>query len=148
ERAGLTMVRRMLDLGCGTGLTGAALRDLARQLIGVDLSENMVALAFERDVYDELYVGEVVQFLEEEDGEPFDLVTATDVLPYLGELGPLFAAAAAVIEPGGHLAFSTESLPEEQFGGRGWVVGPHQRYAHRLDYVARELAAAGLALGE
>jgi len=136
-------VWRMLDLGCGTGLAGAALRHLAVEIVGVDLSENMLALAHARGVYDDLYVGEAVQFLEEEDGEPFDLITATDVLPYLGDVAPLLAAAAAVTAPGGWLAFSTESLAGEESGGRDWKVGPHQRYAHRLDYLGRELARAG-----
>ncbi len=134
---------RMLDLGCGTGLVGVALREMAREIIGVDLSENMLAHAFEREVYDDLYVGEAVQFLEEEDGEPFDLITAADVMPYLGDLAPLFAAAAPVLHAGGLLIFSTETLADHQFGDRDWTVGPHQRFAHRLDYVVRELTGAG-----
>src|SRR5215470_7597059 len=37
-----------LDLGCGTGLAGAALRPLVARLTGVDLSERMVAVAREK----------------------------------------------------------------------------------------------------
>ena len=35
----------VLDLGCGTGLAGLALRDVAGHLTGVDLSERIVELA-------------------------------------------------------------------------------------------------------
>jgi len=134
---------RVLDAGCGTGLTGVALRNIAGHLTGVDISENMVAMAWDREVYDDLFVCEAVQFMEEEDGEPWDLVTATDVLPYLGDLGPFFSAAAAIIRPGGHLAFSTETLAPDSFGTRDWLVGPNQRFAHRETYVASRLRASG-----
>ena len=36
---------RIADLGCGTGLAGAAFRPLVRRLAGVDLSPAMVAQA-------------------------------------------------------------------------------------------------------
>src|SRR5690606_13341208 len=57
---------RVLDLGCGTGLMGEELRDMAGHITGVDISENMVAIAWEREVYDDLFICEAVQFLEEE----------------------------------------------------------------------------------
>ena len=53
-----------LDLGCGTGLMGAALRGRADRLTGVDLSPAMIAKARERGVYDELIVGDAVALLE------------------------------------------------------------------------------------
>src|SRR5690606_6687212 len=93
--------------------------------------------------YDDLYICEAVQFMEEEDGEPWDLVTATDVIPYLGDLRPFLSAAAAIVAPGGYLAFSTEPLAPEAFGGRGWTVGPKRRFAHQEDYVRAALDACG-----
>src|SRR5690554_6218609 len=48
---------RMLDLGCGTGLSGEAMRAIVDHATGLDISEKMVALADEREVYEELYVG-------------------------------------------------------------------------------------------
>ncbi|MEX5323274.1 methyltransferase domain-containing protein, partial [Pseudomonas shirazica] len=44
--------RRMLDLGCGTGLTGGALRDMVDDITGIDISENMVEIAHEKDLYE------------------------------------------------------------------------------------------------
>lgn len=127
---------RMLDLGCGTGLAGQALRDLTAQIIGVDLAEEMVALADARGAYDQLFVGEAVQFLAEEE-EHCDLIVATDVLPYIGDLAPLVDALAGCIAPGGLIAMSSETAGED----RGdWVVGPGHRFAHSGRYIRALLA--------
>jgi hypothetical protein len=42
----------MLDLGCGTGLGGAAFRAFVDRLVGVDLSPAMVAQASAKGLYD------------------------------------------------------------------------------------------------
>ncbi len=135
---------RMLDLGCGTGLTGSALRDMCAHSTGIDLSEKMVEMADERGVYDDLYVGELSDFLGDIDAPPWDLVVATDVLPYVGALDDFFAGAARCLDAGALLVFSSETLPDAVFAGRPFMVGPHQRFAHSEDYVRRALAAAGI----
>ncbi len=134
---------RVLDLGCGTGLAGGALRDMAEDITGVDLSENMVEIAHEKDLYETLYVGEAVDFLDDNDDEPFDLITATDVLPYLGALEPLFFGAADNLNAGGLFIFSSETLANDTFAGRPFMVGPHQRFAHAKAYVHERLDATG-----
>ncbi len=45
---------RMLDLGCGTGLSADALDDMADHKTGVDISENMIEVAYEKGDYDAL----------------------------------------------------------------------------------------------
>jgi predicted TPR repeat methyltransferase len=137
---------RMLDLGCGTGLAGVMMADMAGAITGVDLSENMLAMTDERGVYHDLYVAEAVQFLAEDEGEKWALIVATDVLPYLGALEDYFAHAAARLEKGGVLAFSSETLPEGDFEGSDFVVTPHQRFAHTDDYLRRLLAANGFSV--
>lgn len=147
---GVGPAERMLDLGCGTGLTGESLATVARHIVGVDLSEAMLDIADDRDVYDELFVGEAVAFLEGWAGDvahgsadPFDLIVATDMLPYLGDLSGLLAAARGCLGAGGHLAVSTETLPEAEMAGQPWRVGPLQRYAHAPNYLGAALAASG-----
>ncbi len=110
---------------------------------GIDISENMVEIAHEKDLYETLYVAEVEDFLEDNDDEPFDLITATDVLPYLGALEPLFFGAAENMVPGGILAFSSETLPADILGDKPYMVGPHQRFAHSETYVRTRLADTG-----
>lgn len=135
--------KKLLDLGCGTGLTGGALRDICGEMVGLDLSENMVEIAHEKDLYETLYVAEAADFLEDNEDGPFDIVTATDVLPYVGFLEELFFGVADNLEKGGLFLFSSETLPAETFGDRDFMVGPHQRFAHADTYIRKTLAAAG-----
>jgi predicted TPR repeat methyltransferase len=140
--------QRLLDLGCGTGLTGMALSDCTTHRTGVDLSERIVELAYDREVYDDLYVGEAVAFLEEfedeDEGRPnWDIIAATDVFPYLGAVEPFLAGAADRLVPGGYLAFSTETLPEEVLQGRPYMVGPKSRFAQGEGYIRSTLDASG-----
>ena len=140
----LNHFHRMLDIGCGTGLTGEAMRARADTIIGVDLSEAVLGIADERGCYDDLYLGEAVAFLQGWDEAPFDLIAATDVLPYLGSLEMMFAGAAKALNKNGVLVFSTETLGDEMFGERNWKVGPHQRFHHQLSYVETVLTENGL----
>lgn len=142
---------RMLDLGCGTGLAGEYLSDRVNFSVGVDIAEGMVAMADERDVYDDLYVGEAVAFLQASAAEgeaPFDLVVATDVLPYLGGVEDLFAGIAALTEEGAVLVFSTETLNAESLAGRPFMVGPKHRFAHDIGYIRAALQEAGFSSEE
>jgi predicted TPR repeat methyltransferase len=148
QALGLGPFKRLLDLGCGTGLTGGALSDIVDSMTGIDLSENMVEIADEKDIYESLFVAEVEDFLEDNDEDAFDIITATDVLPYLGALEPLFFGTAENLTPGGLFIFSSETLPAETMAGRAYMVGPHQRFAHAQSYVRERLTATGFELIE
>ncbi|MCB1478991.1 MAG: methyltransferase [Rhodobiaceae bacterium] len=138
---------RMLDLGCGTGLCGVALEPVTTERVAVDLSEEMIGLAAERDLYDDLYIGEIVSFLREQTDEAdWDLIVAADVLPYLGGVEELFSASSARLNAKGIFAFSTETLDAEALKGRPFVVGPNQRFAHDLAYLEKTLAGTELKL--
>ncbi|MEM9630015.1 MAG: methyltransferase [Pseudomonadota bacterium] len=139
---------RLLDLGCGTGLTGMALVDCTKHRTGIDLSERIVELAYDREVYDDLYVGEAVEFLqefEEEDGSrpKWDLIAATDVFPYLGAVEPFLEGAVDRLSPKGYLAFSTETLSADALQGRNYMVGPKSRFAQAESYIRSSLDRAG-----
>ena len=129
-----------IDLGCGTGLAGRALRGRCRWLVGVDLSANMVAQAARAGVYDELHVAEHVALLAT--APPgWDLVLAADVLPYTGDLDPCFAAVARGAAPGARFAFSTEASEADDY-----CLRRSGRFAHHPSYVARVGARHGLEL--
>jgi predicted TPR repeat methyltransferase len=125
-----------LDLGCGTGLCGAALRPFARRLAGVDLSAAMLEAAGRKNVYDELAQGELTDWMSAHRAA-FDLIAATDVFNYIGDLEPVFAAARDALRPGGLLAFSTERDDDAET-----TLHRGMRYAHSAAYLQR-LAAAG-----
>ena len=130
---------RCVDLGCGTGLAGVALRGRVEKLIGVDLSAAMIAKARETRVYDELTVADAVAFLATSAAEGADLVVAADVFGYLGDLDAVFAAAARALGNGGRLAFSVETHE-----GAGYRLGPAMRFTHSAPYVRETANQAGL----
>jgi predicted TPR repeat methyltransferase len=127
-----------LDLGCGTGLMGGALRGRVDRLAGIDLSAAMIAKARERGVYDRLVVGDAAAMLGRELPGISDLIIAADALVYVGDLAPLFAAVATALASDGLFAFSVETCD-----GDGFKLEPTMRFAHSRSYVeatARELA--------
>lgn len=134
---------RMLDLGCGTGLSADALDDMADHKTGVDLSENMIEIAYEKGDYDELFVSEVVLFLQKTTADNWDLIVATDVLPYMGALEDFFAGLKARVNKGGMIAFSSETQPQDVFQGRDFMVGAYQRFAHAESYLRKLMEANG-----
>jgi predicted TPR repeat methyltransferase len=124
-----------VDIGCGTGLCGPLLRAFAKKLTGVDLSPKMLELAAKRGVYDHLVREEVTAFLNRSTAQ-FDLVVAADVMIYIGDLKPIFAAAANAIRAGGFFAFSTETRT-----GESYLLQGSGRFSHSSQYV-RSLAAS------
>lgn len=128
-----------LDLGCGTGLMGRALREVCDCLIGVDLAPAMIERARRTSAYHELAVGDMLGYLSAQAAHSFDLVVAADSLVYLADLRPLARAAARVLTPGGLFAFSVET-----HAGRGVVLGDKLRYAHGAEHVREALASAPL----
>lgn len=133
---------RVLDLGCGTGLGGAAFRDIAVWLEGIDLSPGMVGRARRRGCYDALSVGELSAALGPRQPS-FDLVLAVDVLNYLGDLAPVLAGARQALRPGGRFAFTLERLDTLPAGAPGYQLGEGHRFAHHPDHIAALAAAAG-----
>jgi predicted TPR repeat methyltransferase len=126
---------RVLDFGCGTGLGGAAFRDLAAKLDGVDLSPKMLEKADARGIYDALTLGDLET---PPDRTGYDLVIAADTLVYIGDLAAPFASAHAALQSGGFFLFTVESRD-----GDGFDLGPKRRWRHGEGYVRRMAAAAG-----
>jgi predicted TPR repeat methyltransferase len=133
----------MLDLGCGTGLSGAAFRSYVDWLVGVDLSPGMIAKARAKGLYDRLATLELRQFLASESDAraQYHLIIAADVLVYVSDLVPVIAAAARVLAPNGCLAFTVET-----HDGDGALLQQTLRYAHGTRHVRAAIAGAGLHL--
>jgi len=131
----------MLDLGCGTGLAGAAFRSVADRIVGVDLSPAMIAQAATKDIYDRLHTGDLTAFLSDEfsDAATYDLVIAADVFVYVNDLSPIVAGASRVLSPDGLFAFTVET-----HSGDGVKLLPTLRYAHGEPYIRQALNEAGL----
>ncbi|MEP7183918.1 MAG: tetratricopeptide repeat protein [Betaproteobacteria bacterium] len=135
----------IVDLGCGTGLVGSAVRPLARTLVGVDLSARMLDKARARGCYDDLVRADIVEFLSWYGGR-FDVAVAADVFIYIGDLARVFDGVARVLEAGGLFVFSVEAAD-----GDGYVLRPSRRYAHSTAYLqalAREADFAVVRIDE
>jgi predicted TPR repeat methyltransferase len=129
DEIGVTGGLRILDLGCGTGLSGLPLRPLASRLVGIDLAPRMIEKARARGIYDDLAVGEVLDHLGAV-AAGYDLIVAADLVIYFGDLAPLLQAAHRALAPGGLLALSAETVP-----GQGWALLPSGRFAHSEAYL-------------
>ena len=142
----------ILDLGCGTGLSGVAIAPHARQLVGVDLSTKMLDKARERNLYQRLVQQDLLTMMQGEPESTYDVVLAADVFVYIGKLDELVTEARRLLRPGGFFAFSVESLddlsdetfqPSDRGDYRLNVTG---RYAHSKAYLSRRAAHDGFAV--
>jgi predicted TPR repeat methyltransferase len=135
-----------IDLGCGTGLFGAEIRDRVARLEGFDLSVNMLNKAEEKGLYDLLAKADLS--LDPTKSGLFDdglaegradLISAADVLMYLGDLANAFSLAAHLAKPDALFAFSVEDAGE----GEGYLLAPSLRYAHTEHHVRQRLGENG-----
>lgn len=90
---------RVLELGCGTGLILARIAEVAKEAVGVDLSEKMAAHATKRGI--DVRVGSVCDLPFE--SERFDLTCSFKVLAHVPDIHAALREAARVTRPGGHL---------------------------------------------
>lgn len=133
--------KRVVDLGCGTGLAAREFASVVDEFIGIDLSPGMIERARARGLYARLDVTDMLQGLQAEDEASADLVIAADAFVYVPELDPLLREAARVLKPQGLLAFTVETHP-----GQGVILGQGLRYAHSAHYLRSTIAASGLNL--
>lgn len=108
---------RILDCGCGTGMTGQALRAAGAkgEITGVDVSTHSLELAAAKNVYDatrEVDLNKRLPF----DDRSFDGVLCVGVLSYV-EAEPLFREWARIVRPGGVVVFTCR---EDFFEPRGY----------------------------
>jgi predicted TPR repeat methyltransferase len=140
-RGGRPRIGSVLDLGCGTGLAGAAFRPFCGWLAGVDISPGMIAQARSKGLYDRLIEADLLQCLGAEAAASYHLVLAADVFVYAPDLGPLVHASARVLAPSGLLAFTCET-----HSGSGVILRETLRYAHSAEHVRAAIQKAGLKL--
>ncbi len=129
---------KVLDLGCGTGLSGKAVRPFAKYLVGVDLSEKMLAKAKKNATYDDLHQAEINAYLGSET-QTFSLIIAGDVMEYFGDLSETLRLMHKALAENGRVLFTVEKNPAEDV----YEIKPCGRFAHGEKYLEKVLGESG-----
>lgn len=96
----------LLDIGCGTGLSGAALRDAGFSTIdGTDMSPEMLALAGHKEVYRRLVPSSLEDPLPATPGSYVDMTAIGVFSPGHAPSG-MITDVLALLAPGGCFGFS------------------------------------------
>ena len=145
---------RVADLGCGTGRTAAWLRRHGVGPIdGVDLTPEMLEVARERGLHERLVEADVADTGLE--AGAYDLVIASLVDEHLPALEPLYAEAARLARPGGHLVvvafhphfIMASGMPTHFTGTSGEPVAI-ETHVHLISDHVRSGLEAGFTLAE
>ena len=126
----------VVDLGCGTGLSGQTFRDVSTRLTGVDISSKMIEMAKEKNIYDYLEVNDLMTFFGS-NREKFDLFISADVFGYIGELDSIFKGVSETAAARALFLFSVENYDQEEASSSNlsYVVRPSGRVAHSKRYI-------------
>jgi SAM-dependent methyltransferase len=140
-------IDRVADVGCGTGRAAAFMSERGLNVVGVDVSPTMLAIARNAHPGMRFEVGQL-------DGLPFESgVLAGAVCWYSiiytppDRLAEAFAELARVLMPGGHLllAFQAEGEPVRHTDAYGTQL-PLTSFRHSVEAVATCLRYLGFAI--
>ena len=133
---GKKILNSVLDLGGGTGLIAAEVRDLmdksSSEIHGVDLSSGMIEIANQKNRYDQSFVSDIGLYLTDSSQglANYDAILSGDVFVYIGNLVEIFAGVALRLQQDGHFIFSVERLEKGDF-----ELQSTGRYAHSKKYI-------------
>ena len=118
----------VLDIGTGTGHTALAFAPYVREVVGLDLTEEMLGearkLAEERNVDNVMFQIADVHQLPHELDESFNLVTCRRAAHHFSDIDLALVEMARTLRPGGMFLIDDRSVPEDD-----WV----DETMHRLD---------------
>ena len=103
--------KRIVDVGCGGGILSEALAREGAEVLGIDLSAELVDIAelhaLEQGVDTVRYERISAEELAGREPESFDLVTCMEMLEHVPRPASVVAACARLVKPGGKVFFST-----------------------------------------
>lgn len=123
----------ILDLGCGTGLTGQYLKSEHNILYGIDISANMLNLAQQKNIYHQLINQDITKYLQT-NSINFDFIIAADVFCYISDLEQIIKLCAPT-----PLCFSIETTKNTDT----YHITPNGRYKHNPHYIKQLLNKCG-----
>jgi SAM-dependent methyltransferase len=102
---------RVLDVGCGIGLNGAAAKRTGAHVTGIELASGAAELA--RDRLDELLAIDITSDAAVQrglDGRSFDLILLGDVLEHVASPAETLARLLPFVDDGGHIIVSLPNV--------------------------------------
>lgn len=132
---------RILDLGCGTGLCGEFLKNYAieKGLDGLDISSKMLEEAAKKNIYSNLVNAEIISYLKACE-TTYDLMVASDVFTYFGDLNELFEYINKTLSENGRILFT---ISENNYDKKSYCLHPSGRFLHSENYVREILKKHG-----
>jgi len=119
---------RVLDIGTGTGHTALAFAPHVHEVVGLDLTEEMLRearkLAQERSIDNVMFHSADVHQLPLELEESFDLVTCRRAAHHFSDIERALREMVCTLRPGGMMLIDDRSVPEDD-----WI----EETMHRLD---------------
>lgn len=128
-----------LDVGCGTGLCGPTIKEVADQLTGIDLSQKMLDVAATKSCYDRLSAMDLMS-LDRSYHSAFDLIVCFDTLCYFSDLKDAFSTLRHCLNKNGVLIFTVEQALDDSTDFQLKASG---RYGHHKGYLLSTLKSVG-----
>jgi len=136
----------VIDAGCGIGHAAMLWRKVAMNLVGIDITDAMVAQARatqnpdKTQLFDKVHAGDVRTLRQFISVHSADVILCANVLQFVGDLDGVFAEFAASLKAGGLAAITVEPYSAQHYG----VVPETGRFGHSAAYVAATAAKYGL----
>ncbi len=102
--------QRIVDVGCGGGILSEALAKLGGDVVGIDLSQDLIEIADLHSLESQLeidYQKTSAESLAKNSPETFDCVTCMEMLEHVPNPASIVDACSRLVKPGGMVFFST-----------------------------------------
>lgn len=123
---------KIVDLGCGSGLIGEKIKRDGNQLIGVDISSNILTLTKQKNIYHELVCADIMEYMLNKPNA--DWFIAADVMGYIGD----FKKLVAMVYPSNFCFSVAIDKNSDTFS-----LHPNGRFAHNPSFVRKILKDIG-----
>jgi len=110
QRVGGLAGKRALDVGCGGGILAESMAQRGAQVLGIDLGEAPLAVARLHQLESGValdYQRIAAEELADREPASFAVVTCMEMLEHVPDPASTISACARLLEPGGHVFFST-----------------------------------------
>jgi 2-polyprenyl-6-hydroxyphenyl methylase/3-demethylubiquinone-9 3-methyltransferase len=109
---------KAVDIGCGGGILAESMAKAGAKVTGIDMAEGPLAVARLHQAEsgtDVDYLRSTAEELAEERSGQYDVVTCLEMLEHVPSPQTVIAACAELVNPGGHVFFSTINRNPKSF---------------------------------